>query len=192
MIQLKENALRRTEGRMEGWKDRQTLFHMTLTVTAGGPKNTCIFLMSLLEKIVELVIAGSSMASIDLNDAHFTVPIAHRNRKYLRFFWQGKLHQFYCLPFGLSPAPRISTKIMKPPMTILRLMGHESADYVDDKWLVSKPKMEVEQNIIGTKTILTNLSFIINDGKSVFNFMEKLKHTGFVIDSRLMTVSFTD
>lgn len=77
-------------------------------------------------------------------------------------------------------------------MTILRLMGHESADYVDDKWLVSKPKMEVEQNIIGTKTILTNLSFIINDGKSVFNFMEKLKHTGFVIDSRLMTVSFTD
>ena len=81
---------------------------------------------------------------------------------------------------------------MKPPMTILRLMGHESADYLDDKWLVSKPKMEVEQNIIGIKTILTNLSFIINDGKSVFNFMEKLKHIGFVIDSRLLTVSFTD
>ena len=40
MIQFKENAQadRRTEGQTEGQKDRQTLFHRTLTATAGGPK----------------------------------------------------------------------------------------------------------------------------------------------------------
>ena len=63
--------------------------------------------------------------SIDLKDAYFTVLIAPKNRKYLRFFWQGKSYQFCCLPFGLSPAPRIFTKIMKQ-------MRHESADYIDN------------------------------------------------------------
>ena len=103
-----------------------------------------------------------------------------------------KMYQFCCLPFSLSPAPRIFTKIMKPPMTVLRQMGHESADYIDDIRLLGKTKMEVEQNIIDNRAILTNLGFVINDGKTVFNPTKKLEHFGFVIDSRLMTVSLTD
>ena len=103
-----------------------------------------------------------------------------------------KMYQFCCLPFSLSPAPRIFTKIMKPPMTVLRQMGHESADYIDDIRLLGKTKMEVEQNIIDNRAILPNLGFIINDGKSVFNPTKKLEHLGFVIDSRPMTVSLTD
>ena len=76
------------------------------------------------KKTAELVTLCCYMASIDLKDAYFTVPIAPKDRKYLRFFWQGKLYQFCCLLFGLSPAPRIVTKILKPPMTVLRQMGH--------------------------------------------------------------------
>ena len=34
MIQFQENA--RTEGRTEGWKDRQTLLYRTLQATTGG------------------------------------------------------------------------------------------------------------------------------------------------------------
>ena len=29
---------RQTEGRKDGWKDRQTLFYRTLLANAGGPK----------------------------------------------------------------------------------------------------------------------------------------------------------
>lgn len=58
------------------------------------------------EKVVELVTSSCDMASIDLNDAYFTFPIKPKNRKYLRFFWQGKLYQFCCLIFCLSPASR--------------------------------------------------------------------------------------
>ena len=43
-------------------------------------------------------------------------------------------------------------------MTVLRQMGHESADYTDDILLVSKTKMKVE-----SRAILTNLDFIMND-----------------------------
>ena len=52
--------------------------------------------------------------------------------------------------------------------------------------------MELEQNIIDTRTILINLGIIINDGESVSNPTQKREHLGFVIDSRLMTVSLTD
>ena len=37
MIQFKENA--QTDGKMEGQKDRQTLFYRTLPANAGGPIN---------------------------------------------------------------------------------------------------------------------------------------------------------
>ena len=46
-------------------------------------------------------------------------------------------------------------------MKVLRQMVHESADYIDDIWLVGKTKMEMEQNIIATRAIFTNLDFII-------------------------------
>ena len=77
-------------------------------------------------------------------------------------------------------------------MIVLRQMGHESTDYTDDIQLISKTKMEEEQNIIDSRAILTNIGFNINYGKFVFNPTKKLKHLGFVIDSRLMTVSLTD
>ena len=56
------------------------------------------------------------MASIDLKDAYYSVPITREDRKYLRFLWQGTLFQFTCLPNALSCAPRKFTK--------LHLRGH--------------------------------------------------------------------
>ena len=88
------------------------------------------FKMNSFEKIVELITPRCYMASIDLKDAYFTVPIALKDRKYLCFFWQGNLHQFCCLPFSLSPAPRAFTKIMKLPLGVLTQMGHDIIDLV--------------------------------------------------------------
>ena len=34
---------RKTDGRTDGWKDRQTLFHRTLLATARGPKKIMFF-----------------------------------------------------------------------------------------------------------------------------------------------------
>ena len=43
------------------------------------------FKVNSFEKVVELVTLDWFMASIDLKDAYFTVPIAPKDRKYLRF-----------------------------------------------------------------------------------------------------------
>ena len=64
------------------------------------------------------------MASVDLRDAYYSVPIDKEYQKFLRFSWRGKLVQFTCLPNGLSCASRLFTKILKPV----------DAGYIDDSY----------------------------------------------------------
>ena len=70
------------------------------------------FKMDTLHTIVKLIEKDCFMASIDLKDAYYSVPITKEDRKYLRFLWQGTLFQFTCLPNGLSCAPRKFRKIL--------------------------------------------------------------------------------
>ena len=105
------------------------------------------FKMTTLEFILDLVTPNCYMASIDLKDAYFAIHIAVDHRNYLCFISDGKLYQFCCLPFGLTSAPRIFTKILKPPMSILRDMGHQSSAYIDNIWMVIKIYKEILTNV---------------------------------------------
>ena len=57
------------------------------------------------------------MAAIDLQDAYYSIPFRSLDGKFLRFIWEGTSYEFTCLPNGLSCAPRIFTKILKPPLS---------------------------------------------------------------------------
>ena len=74
------------------------------------------FKMDSLNTIVKLAMVDKKcfMASIDLKDAYYSIPIRKEDQKYLRFFWNGNFYQFTCLPNGLSSGPRKFTKILKP------------------------------------------------------------------------------
>ena len=75
------------------------------------------------------------MASVDLRDAYYLVPIDEEYRTFLRFSWRGQLFQFTCLPNGLSCAPRLYTKILKPVYATIRKEGHLNVGYTDDSYL---------------------------------------------------------
>ena len=83
--------------------------------------NKLHFKMDTLNTIIQLVEKDCFMASIDLKDAYYSVPIARSARKYIRFFCRGQLYQFTCLPNGLSCGPRKFTKLLKPALTELHL-----------------------------------------------------------------------
>lgn len=53
-------------------------------------------------------------------NAYFTIPVALKYRKYLRFSFHGVFYEFTCLPFGLCTSPFVFTKIMKPVAQFLR------------------------------------------------------------------------
>lgn len=53
------------------------------------------------------------MATLDLKDAYYLVPIKKKDRKFLRFLYRGELFEFTCLLFGLNVAPYVFTKLLK-------------------------------------------------------------------------------
>ena len=78
----------------------------------------CHFRMEGLQNLKYML--QSYMCKLDLKDAYFSVPLEKISRKFVRFRWSGNLYEFLCLCFGLGPAPRIFTKLLKVSMTILR------------------------------------------------------------------------
>ena len=99
------------------------------------------FKMENIESVKQLLRTGDFMATIDLKDAYFSIPIDIRDRKYLRFLWNYTLYEFTCLPFGYSLAPRTFTKILKPAQAVLRRKGIRSVCYIDDILVLAKRSM---------------------------------------------------
>ncbi|XP_078544267.1 uncharacterized protein LOC144829009 [Lissotriton helveticus] len=61
------------------------------------------------QDIFKLISPGDFMATLDLEDAYFHVPIHPAHRRFLRFTVAKSHFQFRVLPFGLLSAPRIFT-----------------------------------------------------------------------------------
>ena len=72
------------------------------------------FKMDTLWSVIKLIKPNCFMASVDLKDAYYTVPVALASQKFLKFEWKGQLYQYTCLPNGLSSCPRKFTKLLKP------------------------------------------------------------------------------
>ena len=149
------------------------------------------FKMETLSSILKLVEQNAFMAAVDLKDAYYSVPVCKEDRKYLRFWWDGQLYQFTCLPNGLSSAPRLFTKILKPPLTSLHKEGHIVSGYLDDLCLQGSTYEECITNVIDTIKLLEELGFVVHSLKSVLIPSQEIEILGFVINTVSMTVELT-
>ena len=78
------------------------------------------FKMEGLKQVKELLAEGDFMVKLDLQDTYFSIPFHEETTKYVRFQWEGKLYKFFCLCFGSGPAPRLFTKLLKIPISLMR------------------------------------------------------------------------
>jgi hypothetical protein len=107
------------------------------------------------------------MVKIDLQDAYFLVPVSPRFFKFLRFFWNGSLFEYLCLPFGLCSAPRVFTKLLKPVVSFLRERGIRLIVYLDDILILNQSLSGILKDLEEVINLLEFLGFIINYKKSV-------------------------
>ncbi|XP_028394449.1 uncharacterized protein LOC114518643 [Dendronephthya gigantea] len=147
--------------------------------------------MDTLNSILKLIERNCFMASLDIKDAYYSVAVNQSDRKYLRFYWQGVLYQYTCLPNGLSSCPRTFTKVLKPPLTVLHKLGHIIASYIDDLFLQGKTYEQCVSNVIDTLLQFDALGFIIHPDKSAFIPSQELLLLGFIINSVEMTITLT-
>ena len=147
------------------------------------------FKMENFSTVLNLIEENCYMSSIDLKDAYYSVNIHESFRKYLRFIWNNQLYQFTCLPNGLSSAPRLYTKLMKPIFSLLRNRGLISVYYLDDSWLMGKTEDECKTNVSVTRDLLVSSGFLINEKKSQFEPSQCIQFLGFNLNSVNMTVT---
>lgn len=138
---------------------------------------------------LKIISKDNFMAKIDLKDAYFLIKINPESKKYLRFQFENELYEFNVLPFGLSTAPFVFTKVMKPVAKLLRSAGFLSTVYLDDWFLIGQSYNDCLKNIAQTRTLLTSLGFIINEEKSVFTPSKVCLFLGYNIDSENLHVS---
>ena len=116
------------------------------------------------------------MASLDLKDAYYSIA---SHQKFLCFKWRGEIYQFTCLPNGLSCSPRIFTKILKPALATLHVMGYISVTHIDDCYLQGQTYKKCVCNIIDTFILLDSLRFVIHHIKSILNPSQEIVTLGF-------------
>lgn len=132
------------------------------------------------------------MATLDLKEAYYLIPIKKKDRKFLRFLYRGELFEFTCLSFGLNVAPYMFTKILKPVAAYLRKRGLTSVFYLDDILLIGRSYEKCIDNIQKTATLLQELGFIINEKESMTIPTQRCKYLGLVFDSKKMSIELTE
>ena len=149
------------------------------------------FKMETIWTAVSMMKPGCYMATIDIKDTYYCVPINKVHQKYLKFKWKGTLYQFTCYPNGLACCPRKFTKLMKPVYCTLREAGHLSVGYIDDSYLQGNDYDQCLENIKATVTLFNTLGVVTHPVKSVLEPTQQITFLGFQLNSLTMTISLT-
>ena len=144
------------------------------------------FKMESINMLKDILKRGDYMTKVDLKDAYFMVPLRGKHHNLTRFTWKGSTFQFNCLPFGLSSAPWVFTKITRPIMTVLRSMGLRTVMYIDDILILAESETQAREHTAALVFLLENLGMVINHPKSQTTPTQIIEFLGFIIDSTTM------
>ena len=116
--------------------------------------------------------------------------------KYLGFAWnfngETRYFLFLVLPFGLSTASYIFTKMTRPFLKKWRGSGIRSIIYLDDGILGSHTKSATAQHCLFARADLEDAGFLLNEEKSNLYPSQIGEWIGFKIDTKKFALSVPD
>ena len=127
------------------------------------------------------------MVSIDLQDAFLMLGMHPSFQKFLCFEWLGVRYCFTAMPFGLTAAPRIFTKVLKVVLVFLHKKGVRVIAWFDDIIILASSYNLLREHLFLTRLTLRSLGFIINESKSSLTPSNTMSHLGYDWD----TIDFT-
>ena len=124
------------------------------------------FKMETLQAILPTLPLGCWMASLDLKDAYFHVPIHPSHWKLLRFAIAGAYYQYKVLPFGLSLAPLVFTRVLGAVVSHLRSQGVQLHAYLDDLLVLASDPEQLRLSLMLVMRTLCLAGYTLNLKKS--------------------------
>ena len=141
------------------------------------------FQIETIQSMLLSVRQGNWMASIDLKEAYFQVPVHPASRHFFRFVFRDQVYQFKALCFGLSTAPQVFTRVMAPVSAIIHSMGIRMRCYLDD-WLVQSSSRESLLRDLQTVLQLCHeLGIVVNPQKSNLVPSQVVQYLVVIIDT---------
>jgi len=141
---------------------------------------------------------GSYMVSFDLKSGYHHIDIHPDYQSFLGFGWKFsgdssfRYFVFTVLPFGLSSAPYIFTKVLKPLEKYWRIQGVNIALFLDDGLLIEYEENACRSLSRNIKSDLNSSGFITNDEKSTWEPCQSIQWLGLVWNSEIGTIRITD
>ena len=129
---------------------------------------------------------GGFMFQFDLKSGYHHIPISPLHHKFLGFAWvfKGSLSffKFTVLPFGLTSAPYVFTKVVRPLVKKWRSEGKNMVVFLDDGLGFANNLDLAKQHSAEVKDDLIKAGFVPNVQKSIWNPVTGSEWLGFYID----------
>lgn len=137
------------------------------------------------------------MLSFDLKWGYHHLDIFPDHRKYLSFSWtfscgRTRFFEFTVLAFGLSSAPHLFTKLLKPLVRKWRSEGKGIVVYLDDGLGSAADHNNAKIASLPVHADLYRSAFLANESKCVWEPAQVISWLGSVINTTTSRISATD
>ena len=122
---------------------------------------------------------GDYLFSFDLKSGYHHADIAPPLCKYLGFAWEGHFYVFTVLPFGLSSACYMFTKLLRPLVRYWCAKGLRIVVYLDDGLCAVAGRQTALEASELVRTTLARAGFVVHLIKSIWEPIRKLPWLGF-------------
>ena len=117
--------------------------------------------------------------SLDLSDAYLHVPMHRSTSRFLRFAIDGIMYSFKALPFGLSLAPWVFTRLVDAVVAVVRRSTtSQISNYLDDFLQKNKLATALQHDLLILLGLLHSLGLQVNHLKSDLNPSADFVHLG--------------
>ena len=127
---------------------------------------------------------GKYLFSFDLKSGYHHIDMLPDHTQYLGFAWCNTYYKIMVLPFGLTSAPYIFTKIMRCLVKKWRTEGKEIIVYLDDGLGMALSFAEAKNQSNAIRKDLNDAGFIVNEEKSQWEPELTCKWLGFQLDTQ--------
>lgn len=129
-----------------------------------------------LRVLMFLIQPGDTMMIVDWTEGYFQIPVRRPDQDCLQLSHHGRNLRITAIPFGLSSAPLIFTKVARQVLHLFRALGLRCSAYLDDfsfylpRVIISHPVWKEIECMFGA------LGISINDKKDLGSDMELIGH----------------
>ena len=173
---------------------------LTVTVQSSGKKRLILDLRHVnkfiykqkfkcedVKTAMQLLDKDFFMFKFDLKSAYHHIEIFEEHRTYLTFAWnfgQSKTRYFrFCvLPFGLSTAPFVFTKLLKALIKYWRSQGIPIVVFLDDGLGGGPTQRQAKTHSLTVHADLLKCGFLVNEDKSQWTPLQEIIWLGYVIN----------